>query len=469
MKTFFLDFMKKLSRWRDILLVLLVAAGAFFFVQKGQAVKLLDPDEIWQKIWIEQVPPQPEPEDQLGPDGQPVPKKALNAPSHASDIFKVVPLKDIEAISSNPIWTPAGDYTQLRARLESLKKDYQDATTAGDTKTAREKLVQYCKDDPAGRILQWPNPPQTILTNLVCEQNTQDLSAAIEAARTANQSISSGDQNADLVKTLDSLGQAHAALKQAVDTASANPECITQAQGTEARLADAKSLLDSIGQARDGISERLVKQEFDTIIRDGGAVTDQTDAAAVAQLLERIRKFRDLQKSLDATNTIIDQPKLDRLQEVQTKVESGKDARITAVRQQIQTLAGTENLQENRDILNQILGLFDTLEKLGDPKANSDRRQYDGYIQKIEAASTVQEINTLLDEAEKDLATLKTQIEAKQDSTELVKKLTDSLDKLDTLRKKPSVRRAPGGTEAGRRATTVLNEWKRVRQKLRQE
>ena len=467
MKTFFLDLMKKLARWRDIILVLLVAAGAFFFAQKGQAVKLLNPDEIWQKIWIEQVPDTPvTPE--LGEDGQPIVKPPLNAPSHASDIFIQVPIKEIEAISTNPIWTPAGDYTELRARLESLKKDYQDATTAGDAKTAREKLIQYCKDDPAGRILQWPNPPQTILNNLICEQNTQDLSAAIESARNASQSASAGDQNTDLLKTLDVLGQAHASLKLALDTSSANPECLTLTQGAEARMTEAKSLLDTIGQAKDSISEKLVRQDFDSIIRDGGSVTEQTEVGTVAELLERIRKFRDLQKSLDSTNTIIDPPKMERLQEIQTKIESGKDARITAVRQNIETLAGTEKFQENREVLNQILDLFDKLEKLGDTKATSDRRPYDGYIQKIEAASIVQEINTLLDETEKDLASLKTQMEAKQDTTELVKKLTESMDKLDTLRKKPSVRRAPGGNEAGRRFTTVSNEWKRVRQKLRQ-
>ncbi len=467
MKTFFLDLMKKLSRWRDIVLVLLVAAGAFFFAQKGQAVKMLNPDEIWQNIWKEQVQEMVVNPD-LDENGNPIEKKALTAPSHASDIFKPVQLKEIEAISTNPIWTPAGDYTELRARLESLKKDYQDATTAGDTKTAREKLIQYCKDDPAGRILQWPNPPQTILNNLICEQNTQDLSAAIESARNANQSASSGDQSADLNKSLDILTQAHSSLKQALDTASKNPECLNIAQGAEARMTEAKSLLDAIGQAKDSISERLVRQDFDSIIRDGGSVTEQTEVGTVAELLGRIRKFRDLQKTLDPNNTIIDPPKMERLQEIQTKVESGKDARIAAVRQNIETLAGTEKFQENREILNQILGLFDNLEKLGDPKASSDRRPYDGYIQKIEAASIVQEINTLLDEAEKDLATLKTQMEAKQDTTELVKKLTESMDKLDTLRKKPSVRRAPGGNEAGRRFTTVSNEWKRVRQKLRQ-
>lgn len=466
MKTFFLDLMKKLSIWRDVLLVVLLAVAAFLFAQKGQAVNKQDPDEIWQNIWKEQVDPVPEPTQAVDEQGNPIVQPALNAPSHASDLFKVIPLKDIESISSNPIWTPAAEYTDLRVRLEQLKKDYQDATTAGDTKTAREKLTQYCKDDPAGRILQWTNPPQTLLNNLVAEQNTQELSAAIESAKNANQAASSGDQ-ADLLKTQEALGTAFTALKQAIDTATANPEFLNQAQGAEARLSEAKSLLDSIGQARDGISERLVRQEYDTIIRDGGAVNDQTDAAAVATLLERIRKFRELQKSLDPNSTIIDQPKMDRLQEIQTKVESGKETRITAVRQEIETLAATEKLQENREVLTKILGLIDTLEKLGDPKAASDRRPYEGYMQKLDAASTVQEINTLLDEAEKDMATLKTQMEANQDTTELVKKLTESLDKLDVLRKKPSVRRAPGGAEAGRRATTVSNEWKRVRQKLR--
>ncbi len=468
MKTFFTDLMNKMSRWRDLLLILLVAAGIFFFVQKGQAVKMLDPDEIWKNIWKEQGQSYQPENPGFGPDGEPIVKKALIAPSHPSDIFKFVPLKDIEAISSNPIWTPAGDYTQLRARLEALKKDYQDATTSGDAKTAREKLTQYCRDDPAGRILEWQTPPQTILNNLICDQNTQDLSAAIETARNANQTSPSSDQTTDLFRTQEALGQTYAALKQAIDTASANPECINLTQGAAERLNEAKNLLSSIGQARDSVSERLVRQEFDAIIRDGAAVNDQTDAASVAQLLDRIRKFRELQKTLDPANTIIDQPKLERLQEAQTKVESGKDARITAVRQKIDTLAGTEKLQENREVLNEILELFNTLEKLGDPKANADRRQYDGYIQKIEAAAIVQEINTLLDESEKDLAALKTQMEAKQDTTELVKKLTESMDKLDTLRKKPSVRRAPGGTEAGKRFNTVSNEWKRVRQKLRQ-
>ncbi len=468
MKTFFFDLMKKLSIWRDILLILLVAAGAFFFVQKGQAVKLLNPDEIWQNIWKEQVQaPIETPE--LDANGNPIIKKALNAPSHASDIFKNVSLKDIENISNSPIWTPAGDYNDLRARLGALKKDYQDATTAGDAKTAREKLIQYCKDDPAGKILEWTNPPQTILTNLICEQNTQDLSTAIEAAKTASQAISTGDPNTDLFKSLDALGQAYSSLKQSIDTASANPECTTLAQGTESRLSEAKNLLDTIGQSRDSISEKLVRQEYDALMRDGGAVNDQTEAATVAQLLERIRKFRDLQKSLDSNSTIIDQPKLDRLQEIQTKIESGKDARIAAVRTKIDELAKTEKLQENLGVLNQIKELWNTLESLGDPKANSDRRQYDGYILKLEAASTVQEMNTMMDEAEKDLATLKTQMEAKQDTTEIVKKLTESMDKLDTLRKKPSVRRAPGGTEAGRRASKVSNEWTQIRKKLRQE
>ena len=470
MKTFFLDLMKKLSIWRDLLLILLVAAGAFFFVQKGQAVKLLNPDSIWQDIWKEQVQQTPSTMPEVDADGNPIVKKALTAPAHAADIFKPVPLKDIEAISNSPIWTPAGDYNDLRARLGQLKKDYQDATTAGDAKTAREKLVLYCKDDPAGKILEWPNPlTQATLTNLICEQNTQDLSAAIETAKTASQAVSSGDQNADLYKTQESLGQAFTALKQSIDNASANPECATLAQGAEARLSEAKTLLDTIGQSRDGINQKLVRQEFDAIIRDGGAVTDQTDAAIVAQLLERIRKFRDLQKSLDTNNAIIDQPKLDRLQEVQTKIESGKETRITSVRKNIEALAGTDKIQENREVLNQIMDLYKILESLGDPKASSDKRQYDGYLQKLDATSTVQEMGTLMDEAEKDLATLKTQMEAKQDTTEIVKKLTESMDKLDTLRKKPSVRRAPGGTEAGRRASKISNEWGQYRKKLRQE
>src|SRR3990172_9868732 len=167
MKTYLLGILKKLSRWRDILLLALVAAGVFFFVQKGQAVKELNPDEIWQTIWIDNVPPS---RTDLNNVEETPEKRPLIAPRHASDIFKEVPLKEIEAISSNPIWTPAGDYTQLRARLEALKKDYQDAINAGDPKTAREKLTQYCKDDPQGRIVEWPNPPQTILTSLVCEQ-----------------------------------------------------------------------------------------------------------------------------------------------------------------------------------------------------------------------------------------------------------------------------------------------------------
>jgi hypothetical protein len=466
MKGFFLELYNKFMKYRDILIIVLVGVGVFFFVQKGQAVKQLSPDQLWQDKWKEMVPP-PQPVGD-GTEGE-TKVNPLNAPSHASDIFKQIPIKAIEPISSNPIWTPANEYDQLRQRLEALKKDYQDAIAAGDPKTSREKLVQYCKDDPKGRIIKdWQTPPQTLLTNLVCEQTNQNLVVAMESARTAGQAATSGDQT-NLMKAMEDLGQGYTNLKKAVDEATANPDCASQSQGAEGRLSEAQNLLASLGESRENLNQKLLRQEYDSLMADGGGIDTNSDPSAVAGVLERIRKFRDLYKQLDPNNTILDQARLDRLQEVQTKVESGKDTRITQVRQNIQGLAGTEKLQENRQVLEQILAQFDTLEKLGDPKATADKREYDGYIQKLEAIAIVQEINGLLATGEKEMESLKAQLEAKQDTTEAVKKVTEVVDKVEELRKKPSVRRAPGGPEVNKRWTTFSSEWKRIRQKLRQE
>lgn len=449
-------------KYRDFLLVILVGLGVFFFVQRGQAVKHLNPDQIWQDKWKDIVPPAPA----ADPNAEGVKKNPLNAPSHAADIFKQVQLKDIEAISSNPIWTRAADYTELKTRLEALKKDYQDAIAAGDAKTARDKLNQYCKDDPKGRIIQWPSPPQTILNNLVCEQTTQVLLAAVDAAEGAAQTAASPDQ-ADLMKGLENLNKAYTGLKQAIDEATTASDCTELSNGGDSRLSEARTLLESLGQTRESMNQRLIRQEYESLMQDGSGINDQSDAAAVATVLQRIRDFRELVKQLDPEGTILDQARIDRLHETQTKVESGKDARITQVRQNITNLTATEKFQENRGTLDQILKEFDTLEKLGDPKAASDRREYDGYVQKLEAVEIVGQMNGILDSVEKDIEEIKKKIDAKEDTTELVKKVTENMDSLDELRKKPSVRRAPGGPEASKRWTTVSNDWKRVRQKMR--
>lgn len=462
MKTYLLDIWNKFMKYRDYLLVILVGLGVFFFVQRGQAVKQLNPDQIWQDKWKDIVPATP-PAD---PAAEGVKKNPLNAPSHAADIFKQVQIKDIEAISSNPIWTRAGDYTELKTRLEALKKDYQDAITAGDAKTARDKLTQYCKDDPKGRIIQWPSTPQTILNNLVCEQTTQVLLAGVDAAKSAAQAAAAPDQS-DLMKGLDSLNKAYNSLKQAIDEASLVSECAELSQGGDSRLSEAKTLLESLGQTRENMNLRMIRQEYESLMQAGSGINEQSDAAAVASVLQRMRDFRELIKQLDPDGTILDQARLDRLQEIQTKVESGKESRITQVRQNITNLTTTEKFQENREVLDQILKEFDTLEKLGDPKAAGDRREYDGYVQKLEAAEIVTQMNGILDAVEKDIEEIKKKIEAKEDTAELVKKVTDNMDQLDEMRKKPSVRRAPGGPEANKRWTAASNDWKRVRQKMR--
>jgi hypothetical protein len=460
MKTFLEKFLKKFSQFRDWLLVALVIGGIFFFMQKSQAVKEMNPTEIWQQKYGNVVKPVPQvvPGD---PNTKPV---GPLGPASSADIFKQIQVKDIEAISVNPVFTPAVEYNRLKVRLEGLKKDYQDAIAGGEPKNAIEKLSQYCKDDPKGRILEWPNPPQIILSNLICEEGSQSLISAIESAKTANQSSSAAGDSTNLYQTIESLAQAYSSLKRAVDDVEANPECAETSQGRESHLSEAKTLLETLRQGRENLNQKLVRQDYDAVMRDGAAVDAKSTAESVAELIQKIRSFRDLLKRFDPDGTILNQAQLDRLQEIQTRVENGKEARVAQVRQKIGALTAVTGYEEDRQALEGILKMFDTLKMLEDPKADSDRREYEGMLMKLDAAATVDETNKLLEGIESEIEKIKHLVESNGDYRPSVKTVTDALGKVDDLYKKPGVKKA--SKDLGPRIQRVKKNWTALKPKL---
>jgi tetrahydromethanopterin S-methyltransferase subunit G len=461
MKTYLDAFLKKFSQSRDALLVLLVIGGIFFFMQKSQAVKEQNPDMVWQDKWGQTVrPPVTDP-------GQGEAGATTGGVASAAEIFRTVQFKDIESMSTRPVFQSGEEYNRLRIRLEALKKDYTDAQSSGETRNAIEKLSQYCKDDPKGTILDWPTPPQIILTNLICEQTSQSLSSAIDSAKGVSQTTAG---EGELYQGIESLDKAHVELKRAIDEASANPECTADPKG-ESRVVEAKSLLDSLGQAKTDLHAKLLQQEYNNLTRDGGALDAKSTAESVAELVQRLRNFRDLQSKLDPNGSIVNQTQVDRLQEIQTKIESGKEARMAQVRQRIGALTAIQGYEANSAALQEILKMFDTLKMLEDPKADSDRKEFEGYQQKIEAAAILEEMGKMLDTAEMELEKIPKMVTDNEDYRASAKAVSEALDHVDEMRKKPGVKRANQAAyrEVYGRFQKLGAKWKQLKPKLRLE
>ncbi|MCG3198773.1 MAG: hypothetical protein HUU16_01630 [Candidatus Omnitrophica bacterium] len=466
MKSALEKLLKQFSKYRDWLLVLLAVGGIFFFMNKGQAIKEQDPEEIWQNKWKEVVraPVDPGMPGQGG-GGQ---GNSLNSPTNAAEIFRQVQVKDLDPISANPIFTEAGNYKLLKDRLSGLKKDYQDAIAAGDPKTAIKKLEEYCKDDSKGRILDWPSPPSEILANLICEDSSQALGAAIDGARSTSESASRTDQT-DLYQSIEALNQAHISLTRAVENAAANPQCANENKSIESKLAEGRSLLDSLAQSRLNLNQTLIRREYDSLVRDGGQLDSQAPAETVAGILQRLRAFKDLLTQLDPDSTILEQAQRDRVQELQTKLEGDRESRINQVRQRISALAAVEGYQDKREALEEILKNFDTLQMLEDPKAAADRREYEGFLLKIRAAEGVAEIAKMLDSVDAEIEKLARLDDSSQEYKDTVQRIVETIEKVnDMVRTNKGIRQARAAYgEAMKRLKEHQNRLKQLRLKLK--
>lgn len=459
MKPFLNKFLKKFSQLRDWLLVALAIGGIFFFMQKGQAIREQDPIGVWQDKYEQIIGPAPMADpSMMGGEG------ASQAGGAVTDIFKPVQLGEIEAVSTNPFFTPAEEYNRLRQRLEALRKDYTEAIAQGDPRVAIEKLTQYVKDDPKGRILEWPNPPSTILANLVCEETSKALAQAIEEARTVSTTLSQDN----LTQLIEQLGQILESLNRAIAEAEANTHC-TDGGTAESRITEAKDFSQNLQTDKNNLHVRLLTQDFDALVRDGGSIDANTPAETVAELAQRVRTFRDLATSLDPGNEIVNEQKQERLKEIEARVEAQKEARVAQVRQRIGALSAVEGYETNKEALDEILKNYDILEMLGDTRAATDRRTFEGHLSKLEAAQTVAEIGKLLDSIEAGIEQIDKMATANEDYSEALKGVEDTFAKVEEMGRKPLVRRAPGIRDQTNRLNKLKRLWVQRKGRLRQE
>ena len=443
MKSKLQKILKLFSHYRDWVLILLGVAGVVFFLQKSQAIEKQNPEDLWKKKYGEintTFDALPGGEGMQGGMGMgmgmgmgeaPQPETPAQNPEPIEDdtgeIFPNVGINDIDSISLKPIFTKADDYTALRIRMEKLREEYSQATEEGDTATAVEILIQYCRDDPKGTITSWETEPQQVLQNLVCEEITNSLAASVAEARAVREQLSQLEQG-DPVQALEKVDLSLARLNHALVDAENNPDC-------DARQDDAKDLTETFLLERQGLNTRLVQLEYADLIMNMGDIDPDASAETVAQAVQKLRSFRQLLADRDAEKTILNQSQLDRLDELEKKVESSKESRITQVRQSIATLTAEVGYEENKESLEQILRKFDVLIILDDPKAPQERKKYEGLLKSLVAAETVAKMAGMLDDLETNLDRLEEALQDGINPREIQKTVTDTFLALESSKK----------------------------------
>jgi hypothetical protein len=454
MKPFLDKIVKTFLKYRDWLVVAILVGGIVFFVQKTQGVKEQDPGALWQIRYGEQVrPPEPQPipgdiantgDPAAPPPGDPTaspPDRPMGDPG-STDLFAEMDLDEISSISYNPIFTPAENYADLVGRLKQLRTDFQDAQDKGDIKTAISKLEAYEALDPHGVLLDgWTTAPAQMLKNLVCSELINSIESALSSAKEARAQANSTAQ-AEPYKALDMIQKAFTSVDRCLQDVDKNAQCLEDPRISDGeRVTSLRQMREQIEEEQKALNQKLIRQEYDAVVQQAGAIGADAGAEQVAKVIKAIQEFRTLVERQG--EGVLNQTQIDRLSDIQSKVEGNKESLVSQVEQQIDQIAQDPNAATDLDKINDILRQFDILKLLGEPESKiaQKRREWENSAHQLEAVAQAEEMQTVLDEISTKMDQLDTLLAAREDTTDLFAKIGADFTRLEAIKKNTKLKR----------------------------
>lgn len=346
-----------------------------------------------------------------GAPGDPAAGGAPTGDISAGNIdFSPPPIDEIEPVSYNPIFTPAGNFSQLLKTLTTLRNDYQEAVKNGSVPLAIEKLTLYVRDDPKGKLLEWPTPPEELLKNHVCAELARALTEASKLGEAALSEAAS-QSAADPMEVIQNLDAAISQIERTIQDGEKNAACFEGGESSSAQVESLKQTRDRLVAAREDANRKLVLQRYEEVAQKVSAVGSDSDPEVVSTAIQSLTQFERILE--ERNNDYLTQGQLDRLKELQAGLEGKKEDIVKRVRQEAARLAADETVSKDAEKIKEILRLYDVLDVLKVPETDlaRERRKWESTLSKLEAGESVREIRdklrevrTALEKAEEDLA-----------------------------------------------------------------